>query len=76
MSCGAAALAYSWWLGKRRGYGTHELAYRPNDIGAVVLGTSLLLFVSAKYFRLTVHCLMTSLQGWLGVRSGLCTVND
>lgn len=43
MNCGAAALAYSWWLGKRRGYGTQELAYKPNDVGAVVLGSSLLL---------------------------------
>lgn len=36
---GAAALAYSLMLGKRRGHGTHELNYRPHNIASIVLGT-------------------------------------
>jgi ammonium transporter, Amt family len=31
ISSGAAALAYSLMLGKRRGHGTHELNYRPHN---------------------------------------------
>lgn len=44
MSSGTAALAYSIWLGKRRGYGTEKLAYRPHNVSHVVLGTALLWF--------------------------------
>lgn len=39
ISSGAAALAYSLMLGKRRGHGTHELNYRPHNVSFVVLGT-------------------------------------
>lgn len=42
MSSGAAALAISIFLGKRRGYRTEVLAYRPQNVGYVVLGTTLL----------------------------------
>ncbi|KAH9456117.1 hypothetical protein Pst134EB_012323 [Puccinia striiformis f. sp. tritici] len=44
MSSGTAALAYSIWLGKRRGYGTEKLAYRPHNVSHVVLGTAFLWF--------------------------------
>ncbi|MBW0518852.1 hypothetical protein O181_058567 [Austropuccinia psidii MF-1] len=44
MSSGTAALAYSIWLGKRRGYGTEKLAYKPHNVSHVVLGTALLWF--------------------------------
>jgi len=44
MSSGFAALAYSLWLGKRRGYGTERLAYRPSSVTNAFLGTALLWF--------------------------------
>lgn len=44
MSSGCAALAISVFLGKRRGYGTDVLSYRPQNIGFVVLGTTFLWF--------------------------------
>lgn len=39
IASGAAALAYSMMLGKRRGHGTHELNYRPHNVTHIVLGT-------------------------------------
>jgi len=39
ISSGAAALAYSLMLGKRRGHGTHELNYRPHNVTQIVIGT-------------------------------------
>ncbi|MCJ1475903.1 ammonium transporter Amt1 [Lambiella insularis] len=39
ISSGAAALAYSLMLGKRRGHGTQELNYRPHNVTHIVLGT-------------------------------------
>jgi ammonium transporter, Amt family len=39
ISSGAAALAYSLMLGKRKGHGTHELNYRPHNVTHIVLGT-------------------------------------
>jgi ammonium transporter, Amt family len=39
IAAGAAALAYSLMLGKRRGHGTHELNYRPHNVVSIVLGT-------------------------------------
>jgi len=44
MSSGFAAFAYSLWLGKRRGYGTERLAYRPSSVANVFLGAALLWF--------------------------------
>lgn len=44
MTSGTAAVAYCIYLGKRRGYGTEKLAYRPNSVQNVVLGTVLLWF--------------------------------
>ncbi|GAA95425.1 uncharacterized protein L969DRAFT_614781 [Mixia osmundae IAM 14324] len=44
MSSGTAALAYSIWIGKRRGYGTERLAYKPHNVSHVVLGTVFLWF--------------------------------
>lgn len=38
-SSGIAALAISIFLGKRSGYGTERLAYRPYNVSYVVLGT-------------------------------------
>jgi len=37
-----AALAYSMMLGKRRGYGTSELNFKPHNNVLIVLGTVLL----------------------------------
>lgn len=39
IASGAAALAYSMMLGKRRGHGTHELNYRPHNVTHIVVGT-------------------------------------
>ena len=44
MSSGTAALAISVFLGKRKGYGTDQLAYRPYNVSYVILGTVLLWF--------------------------------
>jgi ammonium transporter, Amt family len=44
ISSGTAALVISIYLGKRRGYGTDRLAYKPNNTSYVVLGTALLWF--------------------------------
>ena len=39
ISSGSAALAYSYILGKRAGYGTQKLNYRPHDVTHIVIGT-------------------------------------
>jgi Amt family ammonium transporter len=44
ISSGTAALAISIYLGKRRGYGTELLAYKPHNTTFVVLGTIFLWF--------------------------------
>jgi len=44
IASGTAALAISIYLGKRRGYGTEALAYRPHNMTYVVLGTTFLWF--------------------------------
>ena len=44
ISSGTAALAISLYLGKRRGYGTEKLAYKPQNTSYVILGTALLWF--------------------------------
>ena len=44
MSSGFAAMAYSLWLGKRRGYGTERLAYRPSSVANVFIGTTFIFF--------------------------------
>lgn len=44
ISSGTAALAISLFLGRRKGYGTEQLAYRPQNASYVILGTVLLWF--------------------------------
>ncbi|EPQ29807.1 uncharacterized protein PFL1_02480 [Pseudozyma flocculosa PF-1] len=44
ISSGTAALAISMFLGKRKGYGTEALAYRPHNVSYVVLGTVFIWF--------------------------------
>lgn len=44
ISSGTAALVISLYLGRRRGYGTEQLAYRPHNVTYVVIGTVLLWF--------------------------------
>ena len=44
ISSGTAALAISIYLGKRTGYGTEKLAYKPHNTTYVVLGTVFLWF--------------------------------
>lgn len=44
ISSGTAALAISIFLGRRKGYGTEMLAYRPHNVSYIVIGTMLLWF--------------------------------
>jgi Amt family ammonium transporter len=44
ITSGTAALAISIYLGRRRGYGTERLAYKPHNTSYVVLGTTFLWF--------------------------------
>jgi len=70
ISSGTAALAISIYLGKRRGYGTDRLAYKPNNTSYVVLGTVLLWFgwfgfnggsALAANLRAAQACMVTNL---------------
>lgn len=75
ISSGTAALAISIFLGKRRGYGTPRLAYKPQNTTFVVLGTVLLWFgwfgfnggsaLSAN-LRATQACIVTNLAASVG----------
>jgi Amt family ammonium transporter len=44
ISSGTAGLAMSIYLGKRRGWGTERLAYKPNNTSFIILGTVFLWF--------------------------------
>jgi Amt family ammonium transporter len=60
ISSGSAALAYSYVLGKRTGYGTQKLNYRPHNVTHIVIGTVFLWvgwfgFVGVKSFQLQSH---------------------
>ncbi|KAM0755731.1 ammonium transporter MEPa [Meredithblackwellia eburnea MCA 4105] len=44
MTSGTCSLVMGIYLGKRRGYGTEKLAYRPHSVSHVVLGTVMLWF--------------------------------
>jgi len=75
ISSGAAALAYSIMLGKRRGHGTPELKYRPHNVSYVVLGTIFLWFgwfgfnggsALGSNLRATMACVVTNLAASVG----------
>ncbi|KAF9254507.1 ammonium transporter [Marasmius fiardii PR-910] len=75
ISSGTAALAVSIYLGKRKGYGTERLAYKPHNTSYVVLGTALLWFgwfgfnggsaLSAN-LRAAMACFVTNLSACVG----------
>ncbi|KAF5365383.1 hypothetical protein D9757_012117 [Collybiopsis confluens] len=75
ISSGSAALAISIYLGKRRGYGTERLAYKPHNTSYVILGTALLWFgwfgfnggsaLSAN-LRAAMACVVTNLAASVG----------
>lgn len=44
ITSGTASLVWSFYLGRRRGYGTAKLAYRPHSVSHVILGTTLIWF--------------------------------
>ncbi|PIL27399.1 transporter [Ganoderma sinense ZZ0214-1] len=75
ISSGTAALAISIYLGKRRGYGTERLAYKPHNTTYVVLGTIFLWFgwfgfnggsALAANLRATQACIVTNLAASVG----------
>lgn len=75
ISSGTAALAISVYLGKRRGYGTESLAYKPHNTTYVILGTIFLWFgwfgfnggsaLSAN-LRAAQACIVTNLSASVG----------
>ncbi|EIW55877.1 ammonium transporter [Trametes versicolor FP-101664 SS1] len=75
ISSGTAALAISVFLGKRRGYGTERLAYKPHNTTYVVLGTVFLWFgwfgfnggsALAANLRAVQACIVTNLAASVG----------
>ncbi|KAH8075987.1 ammonium transporter [Cristinia sonorae] len=75
ISSGTAALAISIYLGKRRGYGTERLAYKPHNTTYVVLGTVLLWFgwfgfnggsALGANLRAVQACIVTNLAASVG----------
>ncbi len=75
ISSGTAALAISIYLGKRRGYGTERLAYKPHNTTYVVLGTIFLWFgwfgfnggsALAGNLRAAQACIVTNLAASVG----------
>jgi len=75
ISSGTAALAISIYLGKRRGYGTERLAYKPHNTSYVILGTVFLWFgwfgfnggsALAANLRAAQACIVTNLAASVG----------
>jgi len=75
ISSGTAALAISVYLGKRRGYGTEALAYKPHNTTYVILGTIFLWFgwfgfnggsALAANLRAAQACIVTNLAASVG----------
>jgi ammonia channel protein AmtB len=75
ISSGTAALAISIYLGKRRGYGTERLAYKPHNTSYVVLGTVFLWFgwfgfnggsALSSNLRAVQACIVTNLAASVG----------
>lgn len=75
ISSGTASLAIAIYLGKRRGYGTERLAYKPHNTSYVILGTVFLWFgwfgfnggsaLSAN-LRAAQACIVTNLAASVG----------
>lgn len=75
ISSGTASLAIALYLGKRRGYGTERLAYKPHNTTFIVLGTVFLWFgwfgfnggsaLSAN-MRAVQACIVTNLAASVG----------
>jgi len=75
ISSGTASLAIAIYLGKRRGYGTERLAYKPHNTAFVILGTVFLWFgwfgfnggsaLSAN-LRAVQACIVTNLAASVG----------
>jgi Amt family ammonium transporter len=75
ISSGTAALAIAFYLGKRHGYGTESVAYKPHNTSYVVLGTVFLWFgwfgfnggsaLSAN-LRAVMACIVTNLAASVG----------
>lgn len=66
IASGSAALAYSFMLGKRRGHGTFELNFRPQNTILVILGT---LFLWMGWFGFNAGSALSA-----GMRSAMAAV--
>ncbi|KZP14478.1 ammonium transporter [Athelia psychrophila] len=75
ISSGTAGLAISIYLGKRRGWGTERLAYKPHNTSYVVLGTVFLWFgwfgfnggsALCANLRAAQACIVTNLAASVG----------
>jgi len=42
IASGAGGLAYSYFIGKRRGYGTERVMFKPSNVSSITLGTVML----------------------------------
>jgi len=81
ISSGTASLAIAVYLGKRRGYGTERLAYKPHNTFFVVLGT-IMLWVGwfgfnggsalAANLRAVMACVVTNLAAAVGGLTWMC----
>ncbi|EJT99169.1 ammonium transporter [Dacryopinax primogenitus] len=81
ISSGTAGLAISIYLGKRRGYGTERLAYKPHNTTYVVLGTVFLWFgwfgfnggsALAANLRAIQACIVTNLAASVAGLTWMC----
>ncbi|KAK4705162.1 ammonium transporter, Amt family, partial [Phenoliferia sp. Uapishka_3] len=65
MTSGTAALVMGIYLGRRRGYGTDKLAYRPHSVSHIVLGTDGGSALAANY-RAAMACYVSNLAAATG----------
>ncbi|KAL1405446.1 hypothetical protein Q8F55_009078 [Vanrija albida] len=65
VASGVGGLAYSYFIGKRRGYGTERVMFKPSNVSSITLGT-VLLWVGWMGFN-GGSCLAASLKAAMAV---------